>query len=73
MKFDIFGKQELEVVRRNGVRLAFYCWNEGKKKRAQGIIIPASLNEREVIQYIDDLFQEWATPEKSSVKVISKV
>lgn len=73
MKLDIFGKQEMEVVRRNGEWLAFYCGNEGKKRKAQGVIIPSSLSEREVVEYIDDLFHEWATPENSSVKVISKV
>lgn len=73
MKLDIFGKQEMEVVRRNGEWLAFYCGNEGKKRKAQGVIIPGSLSEREVVEYIDDLFHEWATPEKSSVKVIPKV
>lgn len=72
MKLDIFGKQEMEVVRRNGERLAFYCGNEGKKRKAQGVIIPGSLSECEVVEYIDDLFHEWATPEKSSVKMISK-
>ncbi|WP_024461509.1 hypothetical protein [Marinimicrobium sp. LS-A18] len=73
MKLDIFGKQEMEVVRHNGEWLAFYCGNEGKKRKAQGVIIPESLSEREVVDYIDDLFHEWATPDKSSVKVISEV
>lgn len=70
MKLDIFGKKEMEVVHHNGEWLAFYLGNEGKKRKAQGIIIPSSLSEQEVVEYIDDLFHELATPEKSFVKVI---
>ena len=73
MKLDIFGKQEMEIVRRNGEWLAFYCGNEGKKRKAQGVTIPGALNETDVIKYIDDLFRELATPENSSVKVIAKI
>jgi len=70
MKLDIFGKQEMEVVRRDGEWLAFYCGNEGKKRKAQGIIIPSAFSESEIVEYIDDLFHEWATAERPSVKVI---
>ena len=71
MKLDIFGKKEMEISRRDGEWLAFYCGNEGKKRKAQEVTIPGSLSEQEVIEYIDDIFHELATLEKSSVKVIS--
>lgn len=73
MKLDIFGKQEMEIVRRNGEWLAFYCGNEGKKRKAQGVCIPSSLNDSEVVEYFDDLFHEWATPERPSVKVVASL
>jgi len=63
----------MEVVRRNGEWLAFYCGNEGKKRKAEGLFIPGALSEAEVIEYIDDLFHEMATPSNSSVKVVSRV
>lgn len=71
MKLDIFGKRVMEVVRRNDEWLAFYCGNEGKKRKAQDIVIPASLRESEVVEYIADLFHEWATPSNSTVAVLS--
>lgn len=72
MKLDVFGKKELEVVRREGEWLAFYCGNDGKKRRAYEIVIPNSLSEQEVVGYIADLFHEWATPSISEVKIIGK-
>ncbi|WP_081666005.1 hypothetical protein [Marinimicrobium sp. LS-A18] len=63
----------MKVVRRDGEWLALYCGSEGMKRKAQGVIIPGSLSEREVNEYIDGLFHEQATPGNSSVKVASKV
>lgn len=71
MKLDLFGKKEMEVIRRNGEWLAFYCGSEGKKRKADEVVIPGSLSELEVVEYIDDLFHEWATPSNSTVKVVS--
>jgi len=71
MRIDIFGKLEMEVVRQSDEWRAFYCGNEGKKRKAQGVVIPASFSEIEVVEYIDDLFHEWATPSNSSVRVIT--
>lgn len=73
MKLDLFGKKEMEVIHRNGEWLAFYCGSEGKKRKAEGVVIPGSLSEPEVIEYIDDLFHEWATPSHSVVKVVSQL
>lgn len=48
MKLDIFGKQEMEVVYRDGEWVAFFCGNDGKKRKAQGVVIPGSLSECEI-------------------------
>lgn len=68
MKFDIFGKRVLEVVRSNDEWLAFYCGNGGVKRKADDICIPSSLSELELDGYIADVFHEWATPDRNEVK-----
>ena len=61
MKFDIFGKKVLEVIRSDGQWIAFYCGNGGVKLKADDIRVPSSLVESELGEYIADVFHEWAT------------
>lgn len=70
MKFDIFGRQILEVIRKDNVWEAFYCGDTGVKRKAHDILIPSSLREDELAAYIADIFHESATPEKNEVKRI---
>ena len=48
--------------------LAFYCGNDGKKRKADDVHIPASLSESELKGYIADVFHELATLNNSEVK-----
>lgn len=68
MKFDIFGRTTLEVVRRGDEWRTFYCGNEGVKRKAHDVCLPSSLQESELGNYLADLFHEWATPEHGEVK-----
>lgn len=68
MKFDIFGKKVLEVVRSNDQWLTFYCGNDGVKRKADDICIPASLEESELDEFIADVFHEWATADKNEIR-----
>jgi hypothetical protein len=68
MKFDIFGKKVLEVVRSDNQWLAFYCGNGGVKRKANDIRIPPSLGESELDGYIADVFHEWATLDRNEIK-----
>lgn len=68
MKFDIFGKKVLEVIRSDDQWVAFYCGNGGVKRKADDIRIPASLEESELDEYIADVFHEWATTDRNDVK-----
>lgn len=70
MKLDVFGKL-VEVNQRNGQWLVFYVGNEGKKRKAPDILVPNTIQEPDVINYIADLCHEWATPTNPAVKVIS--
>ncbi|GEA11208.1 hypothetical protein [Alteromonas sp. KUL49] len=69
MKLDVFGTR-VEVTNRNGEWLVFYSGPDGKKRKAEDILIPNHILQNEVISYVGDLCHEWATPEKSEVKVV---
>ena len=67
MRFDVFGRQL--VVERLGDRwVAFYQGPEGKRRPADGIVIPPDLLESEIGQYLDDLCHEWATRKHPTVR-----
>lgn len=68
IKFDIFGRKVLEVVRSDGQWLTFYCGNGGVKRKATDICIPASLAEVELDEYIADIFHEWATANGNKIR-----
>lgn len=67
MKFDIFGKKQLEVVRRDGRWVAYYSNGNGLRRIADDIAIPAELASSELEEYIADIFHEWATSDNASV------
>ncbi len=68
MKFDIFGKKVLEVIRSKNEWLVFYCGNSGVKRKADDIRIPSSVEESQLDEYIADIFHEWATEDKNEIK-----
>lgn len=70
MKLNVFGKKFIEVVREGREWQVFYLGNEGKKRKAEGLVIPSTIKESEIERYIADLFHEMATPLNSEVKRI---
>lgn len=69
MKIDLFGK-EVEVLRVNNNWQVFYLGNEGKKRLAADIIIPASTKENDVVLYLADIYHEFSTSKNPEVKII---
>lgn len=68
MRFDVFGRHIL-VERHTDRWAVFYAGPEGKRRPADGIMIPSSLLEEEEIErYLDDLCHEWATAKHPSVR-----
>lgn len=61
MKFDIYGRLQLEIER-EGDRWAAYERSEGKRLRAQGVIIPDEIPVDELAAFLDDLFHEMGGP-----------
>lgn len=61
MKFNVFGRKVIEVVRQSNQWRAFDLGNEGKKRLVQDLVIPATLSEQEVQGYLADTYHELAT------------
>jgi hypothetical protein len=67
LKFDVFGRRVLVVGSENGWSV-FYLGTEGKRRPAWDIVVPDSVSEAEVEQYLADLCHEWATERHPDVK-----
>ena len=67
LRVNAFGRF-LEIEWTNHQWVAFDKGNEGKRRKARDIVIPASLSSTELIAYLDDLLHERAT--KSHPEVI---
>lgn len=61
MKFSVYGRFELEVVREGDAWVA-YRLAPGKRIRADDVLIPASILPAEIGTYLDDLFHELSGP-----------
>jgi len=60
----------LEIIRKENRWKTFYIGMDGKKRLASDIVIPPDLTEEELIDYLDDLCHEWATPDNKEIKVM---
>ena len=67
LKFDVFGRKVLVVESADGWT-AFYLGSEGKRRPAEGLIIPADILESEIERYLGDLCHEWASEQNATVK-----
>ena len=59
MKFDIYGRFQVDVRRENDA-WEVYRLEPGKRAKMEEIVIPATLEADEVIVYLDDIFHELA-------------
>ncbi len=57
---DVFGRRVL-VVRSEDKWSVFYLGNEGKRRLATDIFVPASVTECQLEQFVADLCHEWAS------------
>lgn len=62
MRLDIFGRLGLEMTRVGNHWIAHYLGADGKKRPADDMRIPDHLGEDEIVEFIADIFHEWATP-----------
>ncbi len=67
MEFDVFGRRII-VERHGAAWLAFEPGNDGKRRAAEGIVIPADLPEEGIAQFLADLCHEDASPSRPHVR-----
>ena len=69
MKFDVYGRFQLEVAR-EGDTWVVYRVVPGKRIRAEDLTIPSEIQPSEIATYLDDLFHEGAAP-GTSVRLLA--
>ena len=65
LKFDVFGKTIVAESSDDGWQL-FVLGADGKRSPSE-VVVPDFIREDELEQFLDDLFHEMATRERSSV------
>ncbi len=63
MKFDIYGRFVLEIIRRNG-RWAVFRAGAGTRRPEPDLVIPPDIAEGELAGYLEDVYHELARPER---------
>ncbi len=67
LTFDVFGR--LMAVRREASHWRLYdISTPGKRVPVQDVQLPDDLQEGEIAGFLDDIYHEWATPERVSVE-----
>lgn len=61
MKFEVYGRFTLEVVREQS-QWQVYRLSPGKRVHEPGIVLPSNLDEGELSEALDDLFHELSRP-----------
>lgn len=64
MRFNIYGRFQLEVRRENG-SWEIYRHEPGKRAKVCDVVIPAILDAAEIATYLDDIFHEFSGPGQS--------
>ena len=59
MKFNIYGRFQVEVRRENGLWVAYRA-EMGKRIRLNDIVIPSDIEADDIAIYLDDIFHECA-------------
>lgn len=70
MKLDVYGKR-IEIIYENSA-WSIYVLGEGKKLKTNDICIPDNYNEKQAIQFLEDLFHEKATKENPNIIVLEE-
>ena len=61
MKFNIYGRFQLDVRRENDA-WEVYRLEPGKRAKVNDLVIPPTLDANEIAIYLDDIFHELAGP-----------
>lgn len=66
---DVLGRMA-HLVRMEGGWQLFLLGNEGKKRLVQEFAVAPSMSEAEVLDYLDDLYHEWASESHPRVRPV---
>ncbi len=61
MKFDIYGRYRLEVIREGGSWVV-YRLDNGKRRKESNLVVPSSTRAADIATYLDDVLHELAYP-----------
>jgi hypothetical protein len=61
MRFDVYGRYQLEIVR-DGERWVLYRLDNGRRRPFTDFVVPGSLRPNEIATYLDDMLHEYAKP-----------
>jgi hypothetical protein len=65
LRFDVFGRYEIDVERR-GDRWLVYLRGEGKRREHPTLVIPSEIPEDGLAGYLEDVLHEEGTPGRPS-------
>jgi len=71
LKIRAYGR-DLEIRRDENKWQVFDLGTEGKKRIARDVVIPPSMNEDEIVEYLSDLLHEYASPKHPEVINLTK-
>ena len=61
MKFDIYGKFQLQIEWKNG-KWQVYKIGNGLRMPVHDLIIPSEVSSKDLPAFLDDVFHEYASP-----------
>ncbi len=67
MRFDLFGRKKVDIIQSDMKWKVFILGADGKRREANDIIIPSTVKEDQLIEYLDDLLHEWATNKNNKI------
>lgn len=67
LRFDVFG-HAVAVRRIDNQWIAYHQEQDGKLRRAHGILIPPATAESDLPRYLADLCHEWARADRHEVR-----
>ncbi len=70
MKLNVYGKI-VEVIRTQN-EWSLFLVGEGKKRPMRDVVIPPETPKEKVIQYLEDIFHEYASHENKSIIVLEE-
>jgi len=59
MRFNVYGRFQVEVLREQGA-WQVYRLEQGKRGKMDSMVIPEDIESEEIIVYLDDIFHELA-------------